>query len=452
MSRQLQILIVDDETQMLHAMESAIARLGHSVIKANNGKEALEILENLKVDLVISDMKMPIITGEELLIEVRRRYPQMPFVLITAYGTIQQAVDAMKYGAFDFITKPFSAESLEQVIAKLGRAPGSSRKTSPKRESSDNSRSIVTRDPGFSKLLEMAETIAPSDASVLIQGESGTGKELLARLIHRSSDRRDAPFIAVNCAALPDNLLESELFGHEKGAFTGAQNSKPGKFELANGGTILLDEISEMNPLLQAKLLRVLQEREVDRVGGQRPIAIDVRVIATTNRNMTESVQKGDFREDLYYRLNVIPLFVPSLRERGGDIRLLLEHFVRKYSNGSKQLNQGTIETLERHPWPGNIRELQNACQRAVLLAKEDSLDADCFLLGSTAQARVEGPSQGKLEIRSGLSVAEAERMLIIETLKATEDNRTKAAELLGISIRTLRNKLNEYKGAELCH
>lgn len=448
MQEKLQILIVDDEQQMQVAMEAVIARMGHAVLKCANGQEALETLERAKVDLVISDMRMPVMTGGELLAKLHENYPKIPVVMITAYGTINQAVDAMKNGAFDFITKPFSAEDLERTIDRALR-PG---KRAAVSKSNTNERgseiAIVTSDPGFRRVLEIATTIAQSNASVLIQGESGTGKELLAKLIHQSSRRSSGPFVAVNCAALPGNLLESELFGHEKGAFTGAISQKIGKFELANGGTILLDEISEMEPVLQAKLLRVLQEREVDRVGGMKPVAIDVRVVATTNRDIRESVNKGEFREDLYYRLNVVPLFVPPLRERGADVKLLAEHFIRKYgSSTNKRASEDLLAELVQYTWPGNVRELQNACERAVLLSSEETLRVEHFLLGALKQ--VAGASEDVLRLQPGLSVAEAEKRLIFETLRSTGNNKTKAAELLGISIRTLRNKLHEYGDAQ---
>jgi transcriptional regulator with PAS, ATPase and Fis domain len=340
------------------------------------------------------------------------------------------------------------------------------------------------------RILEVCEAVARSDATVLIQGESGTGKELIARLVHTASPRAHQPFVAVNCAALPEMLLESELFGHEKGSFTGAQQKKLGKFELAHGGTILLDEVSEMALPLQAKLLRVLQEREVDRVGGKDPISIDVRVLATTNRKLEEAVQRGTFRGDLYYRLNVIPITLPALRERKGDIRLLVEHFMRQFLGANApQLPAHVIQALENHPWPGNIRELQNAVERAAILSRGAIPQESDFLLNSTMVGAVVGGSSltgplpetplsqqierineteanypldqatnfssiaipttaSKNIIMSGMTVAEAEKQLIMETLKATDFNRTEASKLLGISIRTLRNTLHEYRGA----
>lgn len=441
-SEKARILIVDDEPQMLGAMESVLLRVGHQVQKCSNGLDALQTIEGSVPDIVISDMKMPEMSGADLLEKIRERHPRLPVVMITAYGTIQQAVDAMKNGAFDFLTKPFSAEELEEVVNRAVRPNKKVASAKGKAEPRATS-TIITNDPAFKRVLEVAMAIAGSSASVLIQGESGTGKELISRLIHYSGRQSSGPFVAVNCAALPGNLLESELFGHEKGAFTGAVEKKQGKFELANGGTILLDEISEMEEVLQAKLLRVLQEREIDRVGGQKPIPIDVRVLATTNRDIRKTVQEGKFREDLYYRLNVIPLYVPPLRERTGDIRLLAEHCIRRFSEGRpKVLSPEVLKKLEAYSWPGNVRELENACHRAVLLSQTDTLDAEHFLLGTLDNA---SSTNGELMLKPGLSVAEAERRLIFETLRSTGNNKTKAAELLGISIRTLRNKLHEY-------
>lgn len=448
------ILIVDDEEQMRLAMETVLARCGHAISKATNGQEALSVLEQTQVDCVISDVKMPVMDGITLLGNIKEKHPRLPVIMITAYGTISQAVEVMRKGAFDFITKPFSAEDLERVIGRVFSRPiqlaNLHKDIKPAR---GKTVAMVTNDANFKRVLEIAGAIADSNASVFIQGESGTGKELVSRYIHTSSNRRNNPFVALNCAALPANLLESELFGHEKGSFTGAVGMKIGKFELANGGTILLDEISEMDLGLQSKLLRVLQEREVDRVGGLKPVTVDVRVIATTNRDIRDCVNKGQFREDLYYRLNVIPLYVPPLRERVGDVKLLVEHFVRQYSTKSvKSISSQLLKVLEQYSWPGNIRELQNACERAVLLSGDAQLQIEHFMLGSLAGAVACESEETQLRLCAGMSVAEAERRLIYETLRSTGNNKTKAAELLGISIRTLRNKLNEYGECQECY
>jgi two-component system response regulator FlrC len=439
-------------------------------VVAPNGAVALDYLEKETFDLVLSDQQMPELSGLELLAGMQKRSIDTPLVMITAYGTINQAVEAMQSGAADFITKPFSAPDLERTVERLLTPEAKAERQQSVRNRSG--RPIVTNDPLMIRVLEVAEAVARSEATVLIQGESGTGKELIARFIHASSARSQQAFVAVNCAALPATLLESELFGHEKGAFTGAQARKIGKFELAHGGTILLDEISEMDLALQAKLLRVLQEREVDRVGGKDPVTIDVRVLATTNRNLEESVRQGTFRSDLFYRLNVIPLTLPPLRDRTSDIKLLTEHFMRQYlGDGAGTLPSEVIETLLSHSWPGNVRELQNAVQRAAILSRGGTPKQSDFLLsidpGAQLEVRRTEPASQKsihdmvekivepsiqsaaqgLIIRSGTTVHEMEKALILETLRSTNNNRTEAAKLLGISIRTLRNKLHEYRG-----
>lgn len=474
MSRDAKILIADDDPQMQLAIKAALTRAGYQTTVANNGRMALELLESGQFDLVVSDQRMPEMTGQELMAAMQEKGMKTPLIMITAYGTINQAVEAMQLGAADFISKPFTSEDLERIVERvltLGVQEPTEQKSKSGRSS--KGRAIITNDATMIRVLEVAEAVAKSDATILVQGESGTGKELIARLIHTSSPRASQSFVAVNCAALPATLLESELFGHEKGSFTGAQNRKIGKFELAQGGTILLDEISEMDLQLQAKLLRVLQEREVDRVGGTNPISIDVRVVATTNRNLEEEVKAGRFRSDLFYRLNVIPLTLTPLRQRKGDIRLLAHHFIRQFLGRDIEIPPSVMEALERYQWPGNIRELQNAIERGAILCKGGTPKESDFLLGmnstsnlrsnievirepSTEDTAEETPSQHNDEgsseypkmIRSGLTVHEVEKALIMETLKACNENRTQAAKLLGISIRTLRNKLSEYRGS----
>lgn len=462
------LLVADDEPQMQIAIKAALSRAGYEVTVVPDGRAAAELAERESFDLILSDQRMPEMTGQELLQQLQAKGSQVPFIMITAHGTITQAVEAMQLGAADFIAKPFSAEELIRLVERALNPE--TRMLRSKARKQRKGRPIVSNDPLMIRVLEVSEAVAKSEATVLIQGESGTGKELIARLLHSCSPRVNQPFVAVNCAALPENLLESELFGHEKGAFTGAQQRKIGKFELAHGGTILLDEISEMALPLQAKLLRVLQEREVDRVGGSSPVSVDVRVLATTNRNMEEMVSSGKFRADLYYRLNVIPLTLPALRERRGDIKLLVEHFMRQYlGEKAPPLDPAVVRTLESYPWPGNIRELQNAVERAAILSGGRAVAESDFLLGLQGQGSGLGRSNLKLEVevgegsgpsrtrevsssdgeglrlRSGTTVAEMEKRLILETLKSTDYNRTQAAKLLGISIRTLRNKLHEY-------
>lgn len=458
--KQSKVLVADDDTQMQLALKSTLMRAGYEVTVVPDGRQALDKSETEQFDLIISDQRMPEMSGQELLAALQAKDSRVPFIMITAHGTINQAVEAMQLGAADFISKPFTADDLERVVARVLKIDPYSSGTGQKKNR--RGRAIITNDPLMIRVLEVAEAVSRSDATVLIQGESGTGKELIARLIHGSSPRSSNPFIAVNCAALPATLLESELFGHEKGAFTGAQQKKIGKFEMAHGGTILLDEISEMELPLQAKLLRVLQEREVDRVGGKDPVSIDVRVLATTNRNLEESVNSGKFRADLYYRLNVIPVTLPALRERKGDIKLLVEHFMRYYlKDRYSPISANVLLELENYNWPGNVRELQNAVERAAILSAGNQPSTADFLLSAkkkTLADKIEVlvddagnkenqvPTESPLMIRSGLTVQEMEKALIFETLKATNYNRSNAAKLLGISVRTLRNKLHEYK------
>jgi two-component system response regulator FlrC len=387
----------------------------------------------------------------EVLREVKRRDPSIPVVILTGHGSVKNAVQAMKEGAADFLLKPVTVEMMEEMASRMlsPRQQGTRLKNSKQRN-------IVTNDSRLKKLLDMARAVADSKATVMISGESGTGKELFARFLHENSSRKNAPFVAVNCASLPEGLLESELFGHEKGAFTGAVARKPGKFELAEGGTILLDEISEMAVSLQAKLLRVLQESEVDRVGGKKPVPVDVRVVATTNRDLKEHIANGDFREDLYYRLNVIPLQIPPLRERAGDVLLLAGHFLEYYAaqNNKPGLILGTEAKalLASHDWPGNVRELQNTMERAVLLSPGDTILPEALMFEGLepkpAPISPNGPESKASPDQMDLppSLREAEKVLIDRALNHTEGNRTHAAKILGISVRTLRNKLNEYK------
>jgi two-component system response regulator FlrC len=452
MSEARRILVIDDEPGMRAGLAEVLARGGFTVEVAATGEEGLARLALGGVDLLVTDLRLPGLGGLDVVREARRAGQDLPVVVITAYGTVEDAVTAMKLGAFDFLTKPFSPADLlhlagralapaaappgDRDVAGAGR-PRGAEGTPPRR------RAIVSRDPAVLRVLEIAESVASSRAPVLIEGESGTGKELLARHLHESGARRGRAFVAVNCAALPRELLESELFGHERGAFTGAVARKVGKFELAAGGTILLDEISEMELGLQAKLLRVLQEYEIDRVGGTAPVPVDVRVVATTNRRLRDQVDRGAFREDLYYRLSVIPLALPPLRERPGDIELLAEHFLGRFTGGRRLvLGAAAREALRRHPWPGNVRQLENALERATLLARSSELTpADLGDQDATPRRLTGGALAGR-------RVRDVERQLIFETLQRTKNNRTQAARLLGISIRTLRNKLAEYRQA----
>ena len=441
------ILLTDDDREMRYALSETLQRCGYTIDTASSGDEAVSKFSSNSFDMVISDIRMVHGDGLHVLREIKKHSPDTPIVLITAYGTIDNAVDAMKLGAFDYIIKPFSIESLEEVVKKGIDTAQDSKKpaTDGKRPVSE----IISNDSKVLRLLNTAKQIALSDVTVLIEGESGTGKEMLARFIHNKSHRADGPFVAINCAAIPDGLLESELFGYERGAFTGAINKRNGKFILASSGTILLDEVGEMSLPLQVKLLRVLQERHVDTIGGKEPVFINIRVIATTNKSLKKEVEEGRFREDLYYRLNVFPMTLPPLRERKGDIPLLVDYFLKKHQQGERRGNKMTvtrvtedaIAALLNHEWKGNIRELENVVERAILVA-----DGDTLLAG---HIMIEGRGSGQktpATLAAGLSVHEMEKVLILKTLEEVDWNRTKASKLLNIGVRTLRNKLKEYR------
>ncbi|MBI5747393.1 MAG: sigma-54-dependent Fis family transcriptional regulator [Nitrospirae bacterium] len=442
------ILVVDDEPEMRMAVYESLTRSGYNVATAIDGKDAIEKIYSYDFGMVITDMKMPGMDGMNLLRELKRRTLKIPVVMITAYGTIDMAVNAMKLGAYDYVIKPFKYETLEDVIK---RALGATGEVPVKTCSKE--REFITADPQMLKLLSMVKIIASSPSTILIQGESGTGKEVAARFVHKMSNRANGPFVAVNCAALPEGLLESELFGFEKGAFTGANTRRVGKFELANGGTLLLDEISEMSLSLQAKLLRVIQEREVDRIGGRLPVPLDIRIVATTNRSLKNEVERGTFREDLYYRLNVFPIFLPPLRERKGDIPLLADFFVKKFSlmmgKNCMRISKDAENYLQAMEWKGNIREFENYIERVVILkdgmeiTAKDLID-DITEIGRPVRiSRFDKLTTGRDDKQS---MHEMEKDFILKTLDNTGGNRTHAAKILGISIRTLRNRLKEYK------
>jgi DNA-binding NtrC family response regulator len=438
------ILVVDDERAMRMGVSEVLERQGFAVTAVDSGAAALTALGEGGFALVLSDMRMPVMTGPELLAAVQERHPGLPMVMMTAYGTVEDAVGAMKAGARDFLTKPFAPADLVHLVRSVLRDPEQERAASSNGDASRGrvERRIVTHAPAMQRVLAVASGVAASRAPILLEGESGTGKELVARFVHAAGPRRTQAFVAINCAALPRDLLESELFGHERGAFTGAATRKLGKFELASGGTLLLDEVSEMEPVLQAKLLRVLQEHEVDRVGGTRPVPIDTRVIATTNRPLRALVASGGFRRDLYYRLNVIPLTLPPLRARREDLDALIDHFCRRFAADKPlTVDAAARAYLKRQPFPGNIRELEHVIERAALLATGGVITAADVQIDEEPLS--EPAATGSL---AGLTVHEVERRLIIETLRRTNNNRSRAAEMLGISVRTLRNKLAEYR------
>ncbi|MEJ2658122.1 MAG: sigma-54 dependent transcriptional regulator [Desulfobacterales bacterium] len=418
---------------------------GYDVKTANNGRLAYEEIIKDRYDLVLADLNLAQMNGISLLKRIKEFNSKLPVILMADEACVNEAVEAMKLGACDFLLKPLSYKMMRLIHSHLESGLNVKGKDGARK-----SFKIITQNKKMKRLLQLARDVADSKAYIFIQGESGTGKELFARYIHQFSSRKDQPFIAVNCAALPENLLESELFGHEKGAFTGAISRKKGKFELANYGTLLLDEVSEMDYQLQSKLLRVLQEREIDRIGGMRPVPIDVRFLATTNRDIEKRIKDRKFREDLHYRLNVIPFHLPPLRERKDDIPLLAKHFVEKYCNldnrSVKGLTDDAVVSLMEMPWNGNVRELENVVERAVLMCKGDLLERkDLFLTDTDQQADVSTPST-----IPPAPLKEIEKSVILNTLDQTNGNRTHAAEILGISVRTLRNKMNEYRKKHL--
>jgi two-component system response regulator FlrC len=441
----LPILVVEDDPALREALTDTLEMAGYGAIAAGNAEEALSMLEKLDPGLVLTDVQMPGMDGHALLRSLKTRHPEIPVILMTAYGQIDRAVQAMRDGAADYLAKPFEPDNLLATVARHFRQSGET--AAP---------SLVAQDPASLALLELARRVAASDASILLTGESGVGKEVYARYIHQHSQRAKGPFVALNCAAIPENLLESVLFGHEKGAFTGASSPQPGKFEQANGGILLLDEISEMPLNLQAKLLRVLQEREVERVGGRTLLALDVRVIAATNRNLDNWVAEGRFRDDLYYRLNVFPLEIPPLRARPADIPALARHFLKRHEQiagrSGFSLSGAALAELTGYDWPGNIRELGNVVQRAMILAPGAEIGPEHLMLprkvlpdSSSRMARsLDRSPDGPVE--TGLK--DVERDTILNTLQRMQGSRRKTAESLAMSERTLRHKLKQYREA----
>jgi len=469
------ILHVDDEPSIGLILQDTLERAGHRALGVRSVPEALQVLAREQVDLIISDYRMPGLTGLEFLSLLQREDYDIPLIMLTGHASIEHAVASMKAGAIDYITKPIRPEHLLLAVDQALEFVRLRRENETlRREVMEfrNERQIIGESTAIRRILQTVSMVAPARATVLLQGESGTGKELLARAIHDQSDRRDRPFIKLNCAALPEGLVESSLFGHEKGAFTGAIRRVEGAFERAHRGTLLLDEISEMRLDLQAKLLRVLQEQEFERVGGTTPIRVDVRIIATTNRDLAAEAAAGNFRQDLYFRLSVIPIMVPPLRERKEDIPVLAYRFaMRTAAEVGREfhgISPEAIQLLQSHDWPGNIRELQHAVERAVILSQDPILQPSAFDVqrfgltpgftpstfagaragsagGTTAAGAGAAPSpdSGPAVVLKTFNVADAERVLIQQALEATDNNRTRAAELLGISVRTLRNKLN---------
>lgn len=449
MSRQ--ILIVDDEPSIRKVLSAQLKRLGHEVATAEDGMRAVELLSEQVFHLVISDLRMPRLDGMELLQWCIEHQPGLPVILITAHGTIDTAVEALKLGACDYITKPFDRDELQAAIHKAlatERANAQSlQETNPGAQYK-----IIGSTPAMRDVYRLIEKVAPSPTTVLVTGESGTGKELVARALHEHSPRKDEPFIQINCGAIPENLFEAELFGYEKGAFTGAVQSKPGRFELANKGTLFLDEVAELPKDMQVKLLRALQEQSIDRVGGLQPVKVDVRVITATNVDLHQAVKEGRFREDLFYRLNVIPIHLPPLTERVDDIPLLVEHFLETFNarlgKSIRKIEPGAMAILLEHSWPGNIRELENLMERSVLLIDRESIrteDLPGLRAAGSADATAEELEELDLKEYVRVHTVKLERRRIQRALEVEDGNVTRASRRLGISRKSLQTKMKDY-------
>jgi len=444
------VLIVDDEKNVSQLLEKILIKEGFNTFTANNGSMALSIIDGHHVDMVITDIRMPNMSGIELLERIRKTDPLIKVILITAFATLETALKALRMGAQDYITKPFD---LDEVLLAIHKIVGSSVENDIDHDvfqEAGNSieNYLVTVSPEMSKVMELIKQVSDSKSTIILYGETGTGKELVAQALHKLSERKDNPFIKVNCAAIPDLLLESELFGYEKGAFTGATSQKPGRFELANGGSIFLDEIGDISLSMQAKLLRVLQQKEYERLGGIKTIKTDVRIIAATNKDLEDLVEKGSFREDLFYRLNVVPIYLPPLRRRKEDIPILVKHFlVRSSYISGKPRKEITVEVMEKlinYHWPGNIRELENIIERCVVVTPGNLIslqDLPSKILESSRSQEPESYSSMKLDD----TVDQVEKEVIMKTLNENGGNRTKTAERLGISRRSLHRKLNKY-------
>ena len=461
------LLVADDDPAVRQSLERTLAREGYTVVLAPDGQAALERLRQGGVDLLLSDLRMPGLTGLELLREVKAAVPDVDVILLTAFGTVEEAVAAMKDGAVDFLTKPFQRAQLIRVIRKaLERRELIAQNLALQRRLDDllAQGNLIGVSPAFRSMMTLVDQVANSSATVLIHGESGTGKELVARAIHDRSPRRSGPFVAVNCAALPETLLESELFGYEKGAFTGAGGRKEGRFELADGGTLFLDEVADLSPVTQPKILRVLQEGEFERLGGTKTIKVDVRIVTASNQDLAVLVKEKRFREDLFYRLNVIGVTAPPLREKREDVAVLAQHFLRVYAAKNNRTLAGfsddALRCLEGYAWPGNVRELENVVERAVVLARgntvevgdlPDKITENAIVLERPAPGETagDGGGEGMLRIRVGTPLAEVEQRMLEETLRMTRGNKTLTAKLLGIDPKTVFRKLKAAEDEE---
>ncbi|MCE5211899.1 MAG: sigma-54 dependent transcriptional regulator, partial [Deltaproteobacteria bacterium] len=459
MKNGLEILIVDDDPAHRVMLKKLLGGWGYHVACADDGAVAIDEVRRRSFDLILMDIRMMKVSGIEALDQIKKINPVIPVIIMTAYASVETAVSALKKGAYDYLTKPLDFDELQIVMKRATEHSLLKKENEYLKErlgEKFNRQNIIGRSSSMVKLLEIVEQVAPTQATILITGESGTGKEVIANALHANSNRKDAPFVKINCAALTETLLESELFGHEKGAFTGADRKREGKFLQADGGSIFLDEVSEMSPAMQVKLLRVLQERELTRVGGSEVLKVDVRVIAASNKDLKKEIQQSRFREDLFYRLNVVALNVPSLRERKEDIPLLAQHFLQEFAQkNSKNVTNFTsqaVDKLVQYPWPGNVRELMNAVERAVVLSRNPYLDESELTL-LMAEDDQEGNDQSDAANRSAntsgnLPLEEVEKRSILEALSACGGNKSEAARRLGITRKTLRKKLTKYEGA----
>jgi two-component system response regulator HydG len=444
-------LVVDDDPAHRTMLRTLLTGWGYSVLEADDGSTAIEKVHERAFDLILMDIRMIKVSGLQALAEIRSLNPAIPVIIMTAYSSVESAVEAMKGGAYDYLTKPLDFDELRIVMERAMEHRMLKEENRLLRESLGSHfdrRNVIGRSPAMERLLETVAQVAPTEATALISGESGTGKEMIAGAIHFNSPRKDGPFVKINCAAITETLLESELFGHEKGAFTGAHRQREGRFRQAHGGSLFLDEISEMSLAMQVKLLRVLQEREITRVGGEEVIKVDVRVIAATNKDLLQEIQSGRFREDLYYRLNVVALTVPPLRERREDIPLLAQHFLKVFSEKNNKMIRGftpqVMDGLVKYGWPGNVRELMNAVERGVVLSRSDYLDVEdlSFILGQTS---VPGEAFSGDGVPTGIPLDEVEKATILKTLQMARGNKSEAARRLGITRRTLHKKLKQY-------
>jgi two-component system response regulator HydG len=447
------ILVVDDDQAHRTMLKTLVSSWGYDISEADDGSEAINSVKQRAYDLILMDIRMVNVSGLEALEQIKSYNPAIPVVIMTAYSSVETAIDALKTGAYDYLIKPLDFNKLKITINRAMEHAVLKQENQSLRQSLASffdRRNIVGNSPSMEKLLDTVAQVAPSEATILITGESGTGKELIAGAIHYNSHRKNGPFIKINCAAITETLLESELFGHEKGSFTGADRRKEGRFVQANGGSLFLDEVSEMSLLMQVKLLRVLQERELTRVGGEQVIPVDVRVIAATNRSLSALISEGRFREDLYYRLNVVNLTLPPLRERREDIPLLIQHFTEKFAAVNRKIIRGftpqTMDHLIRYDWPGNVRELMNTVERAVVLARSEYLDDQNLpILPAADRIPVDNPLSDA-DLPSGQLLAEVEKAAIRKTLESTGGNKSEAARLLGITRKTLQNKLKSFE------